>query len=198
MVKLMSQIKLAAINVVLLTSLTSCGGGSDSSEPSNQPPVVVAPPPAPPVTLTPERDGHSVARMWNEVLLFAIRNDFARPTVHARNLFHISAAMYDAWAEFDDTAKSYLYGNQVGEFSCAASAFDAPDDILPEQEEALSFAAYRLIRHRFRFSPGVGFIYAESDSLMETLGFDTQNDSVDISGGSAAALGNAIAECYIE
>ena len=30
----------------------------------------------------------SVARIWNEVLLEAIRNDFARPTVHARNLWH--------------------------------------------------------------------------------------------------------------
>jgi hypothetical protein len=40
----------------------------------------------------------SVARMWNEVLLEGIRNDFARPTVHARNLWHSSAAMYDAWA----------------------------------------------------------------------------------------------------
>ena len=31
----------------------------------------------------------SVARQWNDLLLHAIRNDFARPTVHARNLFHI-------------------------------------------------------------------------------------------------------------
>ena len=35
----------------------------------------------------------SIARKWNEVLLNSIRNDLARPTVHARNLFHISAAM---------------------------------------------------------------------------------------------------------
>ena len=41
---------------------------------------------------------YSVARLWNEVLLYSIRNDLARPTVHARNLFHVSAAMYDAWA----------------------------------------------------------------------------------------------------
>ena len=45
---------------------------------------------------------HSVAREWNEVLLDGIRNDFARPTVHARNLFHTSIAMYDAWAAFDE------------------------------------------------------------------------------------------------
>ena len=28
---------------------------------------------------------HSVARQWNEELLEAIRNDLARPTVHARS-----------------------------------------------------------------------------------------------------------------
>ena len=41
---------------------------------------------------------HSVARQWNEVLLEAIRNDQARPTVHARNLFHSSIIMFDALA----------------------------------------------------------------------------------------------------
>ena len=47
---------------------------------------------------------HTVARQWNEVLLESIRSDFARPPVHARNLFHISMAMYDAWAVYDDDA----------------------------------------------------------------------------------------------
>ena len=33
----------------------------------------------------------SVARQWNELLLESIRNDFARPTVHARNsVSHLS------------------------------------------------------------------------------------------------------------
>ena len=41
---------------------------------------------------------HSVARLWDEALLDAIRRDFPRPTVHARNLYHVSAAMWDAWA----------------------------------------------------------------------------------------------------
>ena len=41
---------------------------------------------------------HSVARIWNEATLPSIRHDWARPTVHARNLWHTSALMYDAWA----------------------------------------------------------------------------------------------------
>ena len=39
--------------------------------------------------------GRSVARIWDEALLDAIRRDVPAPTVHARNLFHMSAAMWD-------------------------------------------------------------------------------------------------------
>ena len=51
----------------------------------------------------------SVARQWNELLLESIRNDFARPTVHARNLFHTSAAMWDAWSCFEDGPAPWLF-----------------------------------------------------------------------------------------
>ena len=48
--------------------------------------------------------GKSVARLWDEALLDAIRRDFPAPTVHARNLYHVSAAMWDAWAAYDPDA----------------------------------------------------------------------------------------------
>ena len=38
----------------------------------------------------------TVARQWNAENLAAIRIDFPAPTVHARNLFHLSVAMWDA------------------------------------------------------------------------------------------------------
>jgi hypothetical protein len=175
----------------LAIALSGCGG-SDGPKPSTPAPV------QPPVVLTPERDGHSVGRMWNEALLHAIRNDFARPTVHARNLHHVSAAMFDSWATYTSDASRYLFGNQVQGFSCAATDFSNSVDILPLQEEAMSYAAYQLIKHRFRFSPGVGFIYNNIDNLMQDLGFDTSNTNMDYTSGSAAALGNAIAQCYID
>ena len=56
----------------------------------------------------------SVARQWNEVMLSAIREDLARPPVQARNLFHVSVAMYDAWAAYDATASTYLLGKTIG------------------------------------------------------------------------------------
>ncbi|MFT5109980.1 MAG: hypothetical protein ACI9UA_005632, partial [Pseudoalteromonas tetraodonis] len=43
----------------------------------------------------------SIARVWNEQNLDAIRIDFPAPTVHARNLFHSSIAMWDAWAAYE-------------------------------------------------------------------------------------------------
>jgi len=51
---------------------------------------------------------YSTARVWNEMVLNAIRNDFARPTVHARNLFHTSVAMYDAFAAYDNINETYF------------------------------------------------------------------------------------------
>jgi hypothetical protein len=36
----------------------------------------------------------SVARRWNEVALGAIRNDYARPALHARNLYHLAVAVF--------------------------------------------------------------------------------------------------------
>ena len=60
----------------------------------------------------------SIARIWNEQLLSAIRLDYARPTVHSRNLFHSSIAMYDSWAIFDETAETYLLGKTLDGFSC--------------------------------------------------------------------------------
>src|SRR5450631_1382785 len=46
----------------------------------------------------------SIARVWDEQIISAIRIDRPNPPVHARNLFHFSVAMYDAWAAYDPVA----------------------------------------------------------------------------------------------
>ncbi|MEQ9423963.1 MAG: T9SS type A sorting domain-containing protein [Cyclobacteriaceae bacterium] len=141
---------------------------------------------------------HSVARQWNEVLLQGIRNDFARPTVHARNLFHISAAMYDAWAVYDDRANSYFLGQTIDGFTCDFTSVPIPDDIQVAREEAISYAAYRLIRHRFANSPGKDFIAAQADKLLLDLGYNEFITTVDFENDGPAALGNYIAKCVID
>ena len=139
----------------------------------------------------------SVARIWNEVLLEGIRNDYARPTVHARNLWHSSAAMYDAWAAYDDTASTWLLGKSQAGYDCSFAPPRVPRDRQLAREEAVSFAAYRIVRHRFRDSPGAKFVADLADNTMAKLGFDINDTSTAYEAGSPAALGNHIAECYI-
>ncbi len=143
----------------------------------------------------------SIARKWNEVLLDAIRNDLARPVVHARNLFYLSAAMYDGWAFFQDTASAYLFENSAEPDPCTrARDSEQIEDAARAQEVALSFAAYRLIRHRFDQSPGRLGIIENAKTLMGAIQVDAGFDAADPAYSSdeyAAQIGNRIANCYI-
>ena len=141
----------------------------------------------------------STARRWNEVLLAAIRNDYARPTVHARNLFHASAAQYDAWAgmvnNVDPAPKPWLLGS-TEVVSCPFEELNVnftESDI----EVALSYASFRMIRHRFSRSPGLSQIVKDSNALMSFLELDPEDQDTDYTEGSPSALGNYIASCYI-
>ena len=81
---------------------------------------------------------HTIARQWNEVLLQAIRDDLARPTVHARNLWHSSAMMYDIWTIFQDEAKPYFLGNEIDGYMIEFDGFEASGDPEEQIEEAIS------------------------------------------------------------
>jgi len=140
---------------------------------------------------------HSVARQWNEEILEAIRGDFARPTVHARNLFHTSVAMYDAWAVYDSIADTYFLGKTVQGYTCPFNSVPPQINVKAAQEEAMSFAAYRLIQHRFGGSPAGELTLASIDTLMMELGYDTNNSIADYACG-AAEMGNYIARHLIE
>ncbi|MBT8401940.1 MAG: hypothetical protein KJO98_15805, partial [Rhodothermia bacterium] len=151
-----------------------------------------------PLTTQPVSGQHTVARQWNDMLLEAIRRDFARPTVHARNLFHASVAAYDLWAVFDDKAEPWLLGKTVGPFTCDFNGFPLPFDTRPVIDEAISYASYRLLHHRFAKSPRVNETYPRLDSLMASLGYPTTASSTDYTTGSGAALGNYMAQCLID
>jgi len=138
----------------------------------------------------------SVAKQWNEQVLQAIRNDFARPTVHARNLFHTSTAMYDAWAAFVPDADTYFLGKTNHGFTIPFGQLVMPQNIQQAQEEAISFAAYRLILHRFQNAPFINGITQRADALMMELGYDINKNSSDYHCG-AAELGNYIASQII-
>jgi hypothetical protein len=123
---------------------------------------------------------HSVARLWNEQNLEAIRRDYARPTVHARNLYHVSVAMWDAWAAYSVNAYQILHAEKRNSANIEAA-----------REEAISFAAYRVLQARYAKSPGAGESLAAFDALMDDLGYDkTFTATV---GTTPAAVGNRVA-----
>lgn len=141
---------------------------------------------------------HSVARLWNEAQIDAVRLDSPRPTIHARNLFHASAAMYDGWAAYDVTARPFLLGNSYGGYQCSFEGITMPLDIEAARDETISFAAYRILSHRFSISPNASTSLAEFDDLMNTLGYDSGLTSMDYANDGPAALGNYIGNCMIE
>ncbi|WP_204346372.1 FG-GAP-like repeat-containing protein [Psychroserpens algicola] len=142
-------------------------------------------------------DDVSIARLWNELLLEAIRNDFARPTVHARNLFHTSVAMYDIWAIYDDEAQPYLIGNTVNNFTTTLQDFVPAESLEDSQNKAISHAMYRLLSYRFQNSPNAETSQELFDLVMNQLGYDIENTSTLYEFGNAAALGNFVAQTLI-
>lgn len=150
------------------------------------------------LTITNVPTDKSVARLWNEVLLDAISGDFARPTVHARNLFHASVAMYDAWAIYDTNATTYLMGKDVQGFSSNLVDFIPIQNINESRKKAISYAMYRLLTYRFQNSPSAVSIKAKCDFLMGQLEYDTEfATGINYEFGNAAALGNYIAQTII-
>ncbi|MBT8273716.1 MAG: T9SS type A sorting domain-containing protein [Bacteroidia bacterium] len=136
---------------------------------------------------------HSVAREWNDELLDAIRVDYARPTVHARNLFHSSVLMYDAWAIFDSQAETVFLGKTFGGYTCNFNGIAFPTDVAAARHEIISYAMLRLLNHRFANSPGSATSLPAFSALFNSYGYDDTFVSTDYSTDSYAALGNYIA-----
>jgi hypothetical protein len=129
--------------------------------------------------------GRSVARVWDEALLDAIRRDVPAPTVHARNLFHVSAAMWDAWAAYNSKADGYFVTEKLRARHVQAA-----------RETAISYAAYRLLLHRYSLAAGLQGTFDELTKTMRSLCY--RIDYVTTEGDSPAALGNRIAATAIE
>ncbi|MBC7980811.1 MAG: hypothetical protein H7Y36_09640, partial [Armatimonadetes bacterium] len=132
------------------------------------------------VTQLPLAAAPSIARIWNEEILSAIRIDKPNPPVHARNLFHLGAAMYNAWAAYDSTAIGYLHHERVTSATPETSRL-----------EAVSYAAYRILRKRYLASASAAATAAALDARMAALGYPISNTGT--LGDTSAAIGNRIA-----
>jgi hypothetical protein len=158
-----------AILIVGTATLAACGAPAPYQLPDCEPA---------------DRDGQSVARMWDERILSLIRQVVPAPTVHARNLFHLSAAMWDAWAAYDPRAMGWEY-----------RAKHAADDVTAAREVAISYAAYRLLDWRYA---RVGDLEVATDELAQTMtALCLRTEYTGTDGDDPAAVGNRIAEAVL-
>jgi Na+-translocating ferredoxin:NAD+ oxidoreductase RnfD subunit len=157
--------------------------------------AIAAPPPAPvrtpaspvPVVADCTRagvQGQSVARLWDETAVLALRGGGATAPVQARDLFDLSAAMWDAWAAYDAKARGYFVTEK-------ANAADVPS----AREAAISYAAYRLLLWRVSFGSDLSRTFTLLTGRLRSLCYSP--DFTSTAGGSPAALGNRIAAAAI-
>jgi len=136
----------------------------------------------------------SIARQWNNLILEAIRNDYARPTVHARNLYHHSIIAYDAWAAYDPSRTRYFLGNTLHGYVCAYDSIALPANIEAARHKTISYASYHFIKNRYVNSPDYPSTLFLINDLMQQYGYDTSITSVDYVNGGPAELGNYLAQ----
>src|SRR5262245_51044289 len=105
---------------------------------------------------------NSIARVWNERALAAIRADTVHPPAHARNLFSLSVCMYDAWAAYDPVAVGYVYRGK----------HTAPD-IASARSNAISYAAFRMLVERHAYSRTASNTLVLDTNLFVSLGFSS-------------------------
>lgn len=143
---------------------------------------------------------YSVARVWMEELLHSIRNERARPTVHARNLFHLSAAMYDAWVFVEgDEEDTYLLGKTVNGQSCMNDKLIGIDKSQLDVDVVLSHAAFTLLHHRFQFAERFGLLSDHYSRVFSDydLGFYSSPAPTNLPLVTSENIGSFIGQCYV-
>jgi hypothetical protein len=185
-------------------SLTLARPGSPLASPSNDPAATPTARPTPrptaPPTLPPPAElppyyrpncrpdipaGWSIARYWDERVLELIRQSSPNPGVHARNLFHVSAAMWDAWAAYDDVARGYFVTDK-----------HTADDVEVARSAAISYAAYGLLKWRYYELGGIDAASEGLENTLERLCYRTDYEST--MDDTPASLGNRIAQAAIK
>ena len=170
----------AATSVRSLTVRYPWGGTSSVGDvAANRVVRITSPPPVkvvakPVATPTPancrpaSRQGRSVARIWNDQAVDALRVGGASEPVQARDLFDLSTAISQAW---------HATGGQQA------------------RETAISYAAYRLLVWRASFNANLERTFSMLTERMRSLCYTPNFTST--AGDSPAALGNRIAAAAI-
>lgn len=139
---------------------------------------------------TPQREpGHSMSRIWTAELLDAIRRDFPAPTVHARNLHHLSALQWDVWASLDGAIDTVLIDAPD---PTPPPPADDPDVARATADTAIAYASYRLLAKRYETAVGAAVTLTALADRLRTLCLDPDLEVLDA--GSAAHFGVDLAD----
>jgi ASPIC/UnbV protein/uncharacterized protein DUF6851 len=131
----------------------------------------------------PTSPGRSIARIWDEAAL-AVEPANDSPAVQARNLFHLSAAIWDAWVAYEPKGTGYFDKEK-----------QRAADVRSAQEAAISYAAYRLLLWRASYGADVAPAFQRLTKTLRSLCY--RPGFVSTRGDSPAALGNRIAAAAI-
>jgi hypothetical protein len=150
-------------------------------------------------SVNPAHQDYSAARIWMDAYLEAIKKDGLGPTIHARNMYQLSAIMYDTWLVYYPEKGEHLFlGKMINDFEFEFSEFDIPENRDSALNVSLNYAAYRFIINRFENYSSKVRVNDELIFLLEDLGLDPSYRNENYSSGSPAALGNYIANKMYE
>lgn len=139
-------------------------------------------------------DKSSPARIWMDMYLGAIKKDGFGPTIHARNMYHLSAVLYDTWLIYYPQKGDHLFlGKNTRGFEFEFEDFELPENKDSALFVSLNYAAFRFMMNRFENYSSKVRVNDELIFLMEDLGLNPSYSNDNYSEGSPAALGNYIA-----
>ncbi|WP_459210934.1 vanadium-dependent haloperoxidase [Aquimarina rhabdastrellae] len=142
----------------------------------------------------------SIARKMIDIMLRMVQEDGQGPTIQARNFFHVSSAMYDAWAAYDPEQETYFLGKMYNGFELPFDPnFKKPSQNIDSLRTiAIMYAGYGVLNGRYNLYGSKGRTIDYLNMQMDALGFDITKNEDDYLDGSPEALGNYIANYIIE
>ena len=134
------------------------------------------------------------ARLWMSMYLETIRQDGLGPTVHARNMYHLSAIMYDIWILFHPERGDHLFfKKEINGF-----VFDIEEPEFPENRDSVMFvtmhyAGYQFIWNRYQNYGSKSRVLDDLYFKMEELGLNPDFHSDNYQNGRFDGFGVYIA-----
>ena len=124
----------------------------------------------------------NIVIVWNEAALQGVRDAKLGPPMVARALAIVHTCMFDAWAAYDKRAVGTRLGGSLRR--------PPRERTLANKTEAISYGAYRAAVDLF---PADAAMFA---SLMHSLGFDPDDESMDIT--TPVGIGNVACKAVLD